>query len=321
MQSRERVVKTLNHEIPDRVPIYEVYIDKRTVDFFIGIKQKSSWDLSVDETVFLSKKIGLDAVMHPLNWKPRNIMKNKKVDVSCLEYPREMVERVLGKCRLLVGKAHEEGLAAILYTHGCFDIPYEVLGFENYMLLLYDDYKYIEDVTEFFYRFYKGIILEFIKLRPDAIMIGDDIAYNSGLMIKPDVFLDLWYEREKDLVKTIKDEGIPVEYHTDGNLGSVLQYLIDIGVDFVNPVDTGSNDIFEIKKKYGELIGLRGNIDLSGSLCFGSPEEVYIEAKDKISKLKNGGNYICSSSHSITGSVKPENYLQIIKALNDFGEY
>ena len=46
MNSRQRVLKVLNHEIPDRVPVWEVLVDKPMVKEVLGIDDRISRDLS-----------------------------------------------------------------------------------------------------------------------------------------------------------------------------------------------------------------------------------------------------------------------------------
>ncbi len=64
-----------------------------------------------------------------------------------------------------------------------------------------------------------------------------------------------------------------------------------------------------------------GNIDCGELLSNGSVEEVEAAVKECISKASSGGGHIICSSNSIHSSVKPENYLAMIKATEKFGKY
>ena len=64
-----------------------------------------------------------------------------------------------------------------------------------------------------------------------------------------------------------------------------------------------------------------GNVDCGDLLSFGTRNEVREAVKECIRKAGKGGGYICMSSNSIHGAVKPENYVEMIKAIRDYGKY
>ena len=305
MSGRERVLATLRHQIPDRVPVYEVLIEAPHIRRILDLEAASSWTLPPKELVMLTKGLDLDAVMLPIAfWKPREMM-DKKMALTELTPPsRERVVQSVERCQEVARIAHEEGLAVCGYNHGCFDVVYEGLGFNNFMMLLYDDFDYVDSVTQYLYEFHLEGVKLLAQTDVDFIQIGDDIAFKTGLFIRPDMFKKLWYEREKDIIRaagaTRQARGVP---HTDGALDCVLPWLLEMGVDIVNPVEPYSNDIVALKKEYGGRVALRGNVDLGGVLVTGTPEQVYEETKQLVLAVKDGGNYVCSTSHSLTKAV------------------
>ncbi len=323
MNSRERVLEVLNHRIPDRVPCYEVLIDPPMVEFILGIKDKNSSMLSPREMVDLFCRLGLDAVIAGLKFfRPTDQIAGGRPDPASLIPPTKAEqEAYLERCARIAEYAHQEGMAAAAYNHGTLDVVYEAMGFENFMYALYDDMPYVEELTQklFDYHYHNtGLAL---KTGIDFMLIGDDLAYKTGPFFSPDIFLDLWQERESRMIKLVKDAGLPCEYHTDGKFDFALPYLVEMGVDLINPVEPDSNDIYELKRIWGEKIGFRGNMDIGGSLSTGTPDDVYKETCSMVRRLKPGGNYVCSTSHSISRAVIPENYLALVKAVKDCGKY
>ena len=63
-----------------------------------------------------------------------------------------------------------------------------------------------------------------------------------------------------------------------------------------------------MKAKYGDRICLKGNIDCTGALCDGTPEDVAEEVRQCILGGGPGGGFILSSSNTIHKGVKPENF-------------
>ena len=92
------------------------------------------------------------------------------------------------------------------------------------------------------------------------VMVNDDIGHNSGLLISPKMFMQIFPDRMKRLIAPAKDHGLKVLMHTDGKLDGILPILYDVGIDANHPVEPESNDIVEVKKKWAGKMALIGNI-------------------------------------------------------------
>jgi uroporphyrinogen decarboxylase len=102
----------------------------------------------------------------------------------------------------------------------------------------------------------------------------------------------------------------------------LLDMIIDSGIDCLDPIDPLAGlDIADIKKKYGDRIAVKGNIDCAHTLTFGSVEDVVKETLEVIRKAGPGGGIIISSSNSIHSAVKPGNYLAMINTIRTYGKY
>ena len=111
-------------------------------------------------------------------------------------------------------------------------------------------------------------------------------------------------------------------FHSCGNVTNIFEDVImQLGVDCINPIEPYSNNIYDIKKKYGDKITISGNIDIAGPLAFGTPEEVDAEVKEHLEKLMGGGRYILSTNHSIMNDIPYENYKAMIEANYKYGVY
>ena len=136
------------------------------------------------------------------------------------------------------------------------------------------------------------------------------------------MFEELWLERMQKLVKMGKDAGIPVIFHSCGNLNGIMDTVIcKLGIDCLHPIEPYSMDIDAIKSEYQDQFCIAGNIDIAGPLAFGTPDEAYREAEKLITAMKPGGKYIFASSHSITNDIPPENFDAMLRALREVGVY
>jgi len=160
------------------------------------------------------------------------------------------------------------------------------------------------------------------ELGADILMTADDYAFKTSTLMSPahfDEFI-LPYIREK--AELAHELGAPYIKHSDGNLWSTLDKLVEAGVDCVDPLEpVAGMDIGDVKEKYGDRIALEGNVDVSMLLPYGTPEEVEEAVKETIAKAAPGGGFILRDSNAIHESVSPMNYRAMLEANRRWGTY
>jgi uroporphyrinogen decarboxylase len=140
--------------------------------------------------------------------------------------------------------------------------------------------------------------------------------------MSPASFRELFYPGLCRAMRGFKELGLFVIKHTDGNLWPIIDMIVDSGIDCLDPIDPMAGmDLAEVKTRYGSRIALKGNVDCSHLMTLGSPEEVAAATRAAIRTGAPGGGYILSSSNSIHSSVKPENYLALMRTLEEYGRY
>jgi 5-methyltetrahydrofolate--homocysteine methyltransferase len=110
-------------------------------------------------------------------------------------------------------------------------------------------------------------------------------------------------------------------FHSDGKIDEIVPWLIDAGVNCIQPMDPYGVDYKEYKKKFGQHVCLAGNIDIEYPLAHGTPGEVEQDVKEHMEVLKPGGGYVATSSHSIVNYIPHENFVAMINAIHRYGSY
>jgi uroporphyrinogen decarboxylase len=109
-----------------------------------------------------------------------------------------------------------------------------------------------------------------------------------------------------------------VLFHTDGSIIKLLPDLIEIGVDFINPVQVSAKDMDDtahLKQEYGNEIGFWGGIDNLQVLPNGTPDDVRAEVKRRVEDLGSNGGYVLAAVHNIQPDVPPENVAALFDAV------
>lgn len=95
-----------------------------------------------------------------------------------------------------------------------------------------------------------------------GIILADDIAYRQSTYMSP-VFIKRYLQPVwKTQTAKANELGVPVIFHSDGNLNKVLPHIIAAGFDGLQCIEPAAGmDIIEISSQYGQSLSLMGGID------------------------------------------------------------
>jgi uroporphyrinogen decarboxylase len=153
----------------------------------------------------------------------------------------------------------------------------------------------------------------------DGIINTADVAFNNGPFISPAQMDEFFFPYFYKWVESLKSQGVPAIWHTDGNLMPIMDRILESGVSAIQCVDPlGGMDIINLKKQvYGKL-ALIGNIDCS-LLQFGPGEKIEEQVKTIIEGCKAGGGFILSGCNAIFKGISAENYQVMVDARSKYG--
>jgi uroporphyrinogen decarboxylase len=99
----------------------------------------------------------------------------------------------------------------------------------------------------------------------------------------------------------------------------VIEDLIDVGVDILNPIQARANDLALVKQRADRKLALWGGIDTQHVLMRGTPEDVEAEVKRVLAILAPGGGYIIAPDQGMP--FPPENIEALWRAAETWGTY
>jgi uroporphyrinogen decarboxylase len=159
----------------------------------------------------------------------------------------------------------------------------------------------------------------------DIIKVGDDLGTQQSLLMSPAMYREMLKPVHADFLRFIKERtSAKLFFHTDGDVFPLIDDLIEIGVDILNPIQTSAgkmSNLAELKARWGDRLTFCGAIDTHRILPTGTPEEVRAEVRRVIEVLGPGGGYMVSSVHTVMDDVPPENILAMVDAVEEFGHY
>lgn len=337
LSGEERILRVLEKKETDRVPTFEWYIDKKVIEALSPGSdfEKFCYDMDIDAICVdcnFDKKILNNGLIQD-EWQMI-----KKDTGESHPYPVDGPVRTLKDAQQYIPpdphkqgrydfvekaiKEHSGKKAVILHLNDVLSIPSRLMPFNEFLMKLIDDPETIKTLVRMSVDINLEMAKEAKKRGIKIVYTGDDYAYNSGPIISPGKFRDIFFPELKRVISGYKELGLLVIKHTDGNIMSIIDMIIESGFDCIDPIDPiAGMSLKQIKSEYGDRICIKGNVDCSATLSFKSVPETIEETKNCLDIGMPGGGYILSSSNSILSSVKPENYHAMLKTLKQFGQY
>ena len=163
------------------------------------------------------------------------------------------------------------------------------------------------EANEIFYKATEGMI--------DAVLIGNDLGSQQGLMLSPDLIKSLVLPGTRKLVEQAHSYGLKVIHHSCGSIRDIIGDLVDTGVDVIHPIQAlaAGMEPRSLKEEFGDKVSFCGGVDAQYLLVNGTPEDV----TKKVMELKEifpTGLVLSPSHEAILPDIPPENIEALFKA-------
>lgn len=170
----------------------------------------------------------------------------------------------------------------------------------------------IRHVTDFWVGYTRNL-LEAGKGKIDLIQNCNDFGAQTSMIMNPELFREFFKPALKRLYDCIKEYDVKVFQHSCGSIYPIIPDLIEIGADVLNPLQTSATGMNPemIKAEFGNKITFDGGIDTQHVLPEGSPEEVRSEVRKMIRIMGQNGGYILAPSQGLESDVPIENIIAL----------
>lgn len=211
-----------------------------------------------------------------------------------------------------------------LFVQGGIPNPYktawELRGMDNVLADYLINRDFLEALYERLYSLYTALATGMVRGGIDMLSITGDIAMQDRIIMGPDT----WREVDKPrLAKLISDcrainPDLFVYIHSDGNVMDLMDDIVEIGFDVVNPIQPECMDPVEVKKRWGDRITLHGGVSLQRTLPNGTVAEVKGEVEHLIRHCGYNGGLVMFPSNVIQPDTPVENIIACFHAARDF---
>jgi len=336
MQSRERVETALNFAEPDRTPVFASFVPE------IEARLRTACHISDPD---LGAALGNDMVKccaglemsfygqpEPeyvdawgIRW--RYVKNDSGVYTEIAEHPLAGDRARLDAYEIPdpLDDAQYEDFRLKKETYGrdkwmigssqisIFEACWYLRGLDTFMMDMALEPAYCETLMDKVMQFPLNASRKYIELGADMVWFGDDVSMQTGMMMSVDMWRTYLKPRYAELFAACRaiNPDVKIAYHSCGQCNDILDDMIEIGLDVLNPLQPMAIDPFETKKRYGKRLALFGGLCVQRVMPYGSVQDV----RDTVRKLKTemgrDGGYILAPAHHIQADTSLDN----IKAL------
>lgn len=168
-------------------------------------------------------------------------------------------------------------------------------------------------MTALMMEFMRVYVDNWLELDIDAMAFGDDWGTQISMLISPASWVALFKPLYKELVDKMKAAGKKVFFHSDGYIFDLYPQLIELGVDAVNS-QLWCMGVEKVAEKYAGKITFWGEISRQTILPYGTVEDVYAAADTMKQQLFLCGGLIGQSE--INHDVPLANVEAVLTAWN-----
>jgi uroporphyrinogen decarboxylase len=333
-----RLLTALRCGVPDRVPTAEITIDEGAKEAFLG---RPVTDLRSDIEFYIEAgydflTLGRRLAGYPPVWPAARTENYYQVQRAVAHgamdgtvrsredfraypwlKPADLDFGILDDVEPLLPRP----MRVIRYCGPVFQMAWMLMGFETLSYALADDPGLVTSVMDRIFEVVRREVQDAVQRDVvGAVWFGDDIAIKDRLMVPPDFLRAHFFPKLAELGSMCAARGIPLLYHTDGNVSAVLPDIIAAGVSALHPIDPLGMDIVAVKAEVAGKLCVIGGVDV-GLLLTGTPAEVAEETRERLRVLAPGGGYVLGSGNSIPRTVPAANYRAMLDTVRRGGAH
>ncbi|MFC1453769.1 uroporphyrinogen decarboxylase family protein [Verrucomicrobiota bacterium] len=356
MTSKERVLKALAHQEPDRVPINygaNAGIDRRLKEHFSlkpddleGLLRALSVDFRHVAAPYIGPKLHADIpergvlvndwgihrrwVEHetggywdycdfPLREADEETINNWPMP-SPDDFDYDNVRKQCLKSGSFCVATGGAGLADIINSTGMIRSMEQVL-----VDLALDDpagLRYIDRRSDIMYDI-TARTLEAAKGGIDLLKMGEDLGTQIGPMISLDLYRKHIRPRHQRFIDLAKSFDLPVAIHSCGSSSWAYEDFIEMGINAVETLQPEAKNMAPeyLKKTFGNRLAFHGCISTAGPVATGTVKDTIEYCRRTLDIMMPGGGYFFAPTHALQDNSPTENVVAMYETARKYGKY
>lgn len=254
---------------------------------------------------------------HPLaDWNAYASWQRPNADTTDGLYPMDWETR-LNEMR----SSHKKGeivSAGLRHGHTFLQLC-DIRGYENLLFDMMDEEPMLDRLISDVEQFNLSIVQKCIAAGADIFYYPEDLGMQNGPMLSPDQFRKYIKPSYQRLMKPARDAGVLVHMHSDGDIRTLVDDIIDGGVDCINLQDL-VNGIGWIADRFTGKTCVDLDIDRQKITPYGTPSDIDALIQEEVRAIgtKQGG---LTMVYGLYPGVPLENVNALMDAMEKYAFY
>lgn len=204
-----------------------------------------------------------------------------------------------------------------------FELSWNLVGLEKFLMDMYFNAEYIVPLLDRIEKYSTECGKRMIDIGVDMIWTGDDFGTQTRMMLSPELWRKTFKPRYARMFAEFKrlNPNIKIAYHSCGSIAPIISDYIEIGVDFINPIQPAAVDmeLNVLYEKYKDQVGFFGGVDVQEVLPRGNTDDVKLEVRRCMDSVQKSTRYIIAPAHNIQPDTPVENVLAFFDEAKKYG--
>lgn len=168
-----------------------------------------------------------------------------------------------------------------------------------------------------------GRMLEKAKGKLDMMWLGEDLGTQRGPMISLDLFRRQVRPQHQKFVDLARSFGIPVMMHSCGSSSWAFEDFLAMGITVVDTLQPEAKDMAPayLKERFGTRLSFHGCISTAGNVATGTVKDVVRDVAQTLEVMKPGGGYAFSPTHMLQDNSPTANVIAMYETAHTLGRY
>ena len=351
MSPRERVLTALDGGTPDRVPcalaFYPVHLERlvprslrraNPVDVhFVELPlsreekalaervEKLPYDtrLGSPGQVFTYRRWGY----HPESPDARNPLMHARTldDLREFPFPDAGSARPVDRLHAEVADWQARGLAVggnLPHLGGeLFESAWRLRGLQNFLLDMVERPEWADCLLDRLTALARRNAETLAGGGVDVLALDDDVGMPGTMFMSPVVWRRFFKPRMAEIItaaRLVKPD-LRVLYHSEGSIEPIIDDLIEIGVNALNPLQPEHMDARQVRERYGSRLALWGTVGSQTLFSHGTPQQIENEVRLRVETLGRAGLILCPAYDIDEPDVPIQNIAAFLDAVHRYG--
>lgn len=228
--------------------------------------------------------------------------------------PAQYMDRREIRAAFAAAPADKARLALLWSCH--FQDACAAFGMEDALVAMIDRAAMVRAVTGRIVEFYLAanrLVYEAAGDMIDAVLIGNDVGCQTGLMMSPGMIREFMLPGTRALIGQAHGYGVKVIHHSCGSIRPVIADIVAAGADAVHPIQALAAGMAaeELAAEFGGTTSFCGGLDVQQLMVHGTPEAVYRRTRELMALFPTG--LVISPSHEALLSDVPAGNVEAMR--------